>query len=245
MLITLTPFIPCSARLPIISLIAGFFFDKYMGLVTASFYFLAIAVIILSAIILKKTIYKDVNSSYVCELPEFRLPDARYVARDVWEKTWGFIKRAGTVIFLCSVVIWVLLSFSWRFEYGIPVEKSILASIGNLFSWIFYPMLGELSWGATVSAIQGLVAKEQVVSSMAVIAGFSGEVSGNLLFSGEGIFGFLHRRALMPLWLSTSSARPVSEPSAPCIKNSEALRKHSRQSFSRPGWPGFSPLSFT
>lgn len=190
MLITLTPFIPCSARLPIISLIAGFFFDKYMGLVTASFYFLAIAVIILSAIILKKTIYKDVNSSYVCELPEFRLPDARYVARDVWEKTWGFIKRAGTVIFLCSVVIWVLLSFSWRFEYGIPVEKSILASIGNLFSWIFYPMLGELSWGATVSAIQGLVAKEQVVSSMAVIAGFSGEVSGNLLFSGEGIFGF-------------------------------------------------------
>lgn len=190
MLITLTPFVPCSARLPIISLFAGYFFDKYMGLVTASFYFLAILVIIISAINLKKVLYKDVNSSYVSELPEFRVPDVRYVARDVWEKTWGFVKRAGTVIFFCSVIIWVLLSFSWRFEYGVPIDKSILASIGNLLSWFFYPILGEFSWGATVSAIQGLVAKEQVVSSMSIIAGFSGDVNRELIFAKDGIFGF-------------------------------------------------------
>lgn len=190
MLLTLTPFIPCSARLPIISLLAGYFFDKYLGLVTASFYFLAIIVIILSAVIHKKIFYKDIKSSYVSELPEYKLPNLKYVARDVWEKTWGFVQRAGTIIFLCSVVIWVLLSFSWKFEYGVPVEKSILASIGNLLSWIFYPLLGKLSWGATVSAIQGLVAKEQVVSSMAIIAGLSGDVSGNMIFSKDGIFGF-------------------------------------------------------
>jgi ferrous iron transport protein B len=190
MLITLTPFVPCSARLPIISLLAGYFFERHLGLITASLYFLSIVVIIFSAILLKKLFYKDVQSSYICELPEYKLPNPKYIGRDVFEKTFEFIQRAGTIIFLCSVVIWVLLSFSWRFEYGVPIENSILASIGNLFSWLFYPILGELSWGATVSAIQGLVAKEQVVSSMSIIAGFSGEASGNLIFSSEGIFGF-------------------------------------------------------
>ncbi|MGI6769180.1 MAG: ferrous iron transport protein B [Bacilli bacterium] len=190
MLITLTPFVPCSARLPIISLLAGYFFESHLGLITASLYFLSIAVIIFSAILLKKLFYKDVQSSYICELPEYKLPSPRYITRDVFEKTYEFIKRAGTIIFLCSILIWILISFSWKFEYGIPIENSILASIGNLFSWLFYPMLGELSWGATVSAIQGLVAKEQVVSSMSIISGFSGGVSGNMLFSSEGIFGF-------------------------------------------------------
>ena len=103
----------------------------------------------------------------------------------------AFIKRAGSVILVCSIVIWFLLSFSFNLEYGIEVEKSILASIGKCISWIFYPMIGENSWGATVSAIQGLVAKEQVISSMSVIAGFSEELeNGKQIFSEGSLFSF-------------------------------------------------------
>ncbi|NLD26141.1 MAG: ferrous iron transport protein B, partial [Acholeplasmataceae bacterium] len=190
MLLTLTPFIPCSAKLPIIAFMAGFFFESYLGLITASLYFLSIIIILFSAVLMKKIFYKDVRSSYISELPEFKLPNARYVIRDVWDKTWGFIKRAGTIIFICSVIIWFLLSFSWKFEYGVDIEKSILASIGNLLSWIFYPILGELSWGATVSAIQGLVAKEQVVSSMSIIAGFSDQIGSGTQIFNSAIFSF-------------------------------------------------------
>lgn len=191
MTIMLTPFIPCSAKLPIIALFSGYFFDKYSGLVSASLYFLAIIVILLSAIIMKKFFFKSNTSAFISELPEYKIPSPKYVVRDVFEKTVAFIKRAGTIILLCSIVIWFMLSFSWKFEFGVNVEDSILASIGKCLSWIFYPILGELSWGATVSAIQGLVAKEQVVSSMSIIAGFSESVSNNdLIFNSTGIFGF-------------------------------------------------------
>ena len=103
----------------------------------------------------------------------------------------AFIKRAGTIILLCSIIIWFLLSFSFTMEYGVDVEESMLATVGSKISWIFYPMLGENSWEATVSAIQGLVAKEQVVSSMAVINGLADDVeSGNEIFAIDGVFGF-------------------------------------------------------
>ncbi len=187
----LTPFIPCSAKLPIISLFSGYFFGESSGLVSASLYFFAIAVIILSAIIMKKFIYKNTSSTYISELPEYKLPSLKYVAKDVWDKVIAFIKRAGSIILICSIVIWFLLSFSLSFEYGIDVEESILASIGKSISWIFYPMLGDNSWGATVSAIQGLVAKEQVISSMSVIAGLAEETEdGSQIFANSGIFGF-------------------------------------------------------
>ncbi len=191
MAVMLTPFVPCSAKLPIIALFSGFFFPRHAGMVSASLYFLAILVILFSAVLMKKFFFRGKRSAFVSELPAYKLPNPRYVFRDVFDHTWEFMKRAGTIILLCSVIIWFMLSFSWRFEYGIDVEKSILASVGNLFSWIFYPMLGELSWGATISAIQGLVAKEQVVSSMAVIAGLASDVeAGNLIFNPFGIFGF-------------------------------------------------------
>lgn len=191
MAIMLTPFIPCSAKLPIIALFSGYFFDKYSGLVSASLYFLAIIVILLSSIIMKKFFFKSNTSAFISELPEYKIPSPKYVARDVFEKTVAFIKRAGTIILLCSIIIWFMLSFSWKFEFGVNVEDSILASIGKCLSWVFYPILGELSWGATVSAIQGLVAKEQVVSSMSIIAGFSESVSNSdLIFNSTGIFGF-------------------------------------------------------
>ena len=191
--IMLTPFIPCSAKLPIIALFSGYFFDKYSGLVSASLYFLAIIVILISATIMKKFFFKSNTSAFISELPEYKIPSPKYVLRDVFDKTIAFIKRAGTIILLCSIIIWFMLSFSWKFEFGVDVSNSILASIGKCLSWVFYPMLGELSWGATVSAIQGLVAKEQVVSSMSIIAGLTDGVSeGALIFNSSGIFGFFN-----------------------------------------------------
>lgn len=190
MTIMLTPFIPCSAKLPIIALFAGAFFDKFSGLVSASLYFLAIIVIIVSSIIMKKFIFKGQQTTYISELPEYKLPSIKYVARDVFEKTFAFIKRAGTIILICSVIIWFMLSFNFKFEYGVNVEESILATIGNFFAWIFYPMLGSWSWEATVSAVQGLVAKEQVVSSMNIIAGLSEESEDVVALFSSSAFNF-------------------------------------------------------
>ena len=187
----LTPFIPCSAKLPIIALFAGYFFPDNSGVVSASLYFFAIAVIIFSAIIMKKFVFKHTESTYISELPEYKVPSAKYVAKDVFDKVIAFIKRAGTIILLCSIVIWFLLSFSFKMEYGVEIQDSMLATIGDKISWIFEPMLGTRSWGATVSAIQGLVAKEQVVSSMAVINGLADDVEeGAEIFAKTGVFGF-------------------------------------------------------
>ncbi|MBR1984259.1 MAG: ferrous iron transport protein B, partial [Clostridia bacterium] len=190
--IMLTPFIPCSAKLPIIALFANYFFVN-SWLVTTSLYLLSICIIIISAIFLRKFVFKGKSTSFISELPEYKLPSLKHITKDVWEKTISFIKRAGTVILLCSIAIWVLVSFDWTFTYGVNVENSILASIGNLFSWIFYPIVGTNSWAVAVSAVQGLVAKEQVISSMAVIAGLAEEVTeGALIFSSTGIFGFFN-----------------------------------------------------
>lgn len=190
MSVVLTPFIPCSAKLPIIALFSEYFFPSKSGLVSASLYFLAIMVIIVLSLVLKKYVYKGVDNSFISELPEYKIPSIKYVFKDVFDKVISFIKRAGSIILISSIIIWFLLSFSFKFEYGVSIENSILASIGKCFSWVFYPMLGELSWGATVSAIQGLVAKEQVVSSMAIIANMSEmNLNSSTLFSGS-VFGF-------------------------------------------------------
>lgn len=191
MSIMLTPFIPCSAKLPIIALFTGYFFTDKSGFVSASLYFLAILLILILALVMKKYMYKNESSTFISELPEYKVPSLKYIFIDVVDKIFAFIKRAGSVILVSSIVIWLLLSFSFQFEYGVDVENSMLAGIGKAFSWVFYPMLGEFSWGATVSAIQGLVAKEQVVSSMAIIANMSEEgLNSSLLFSEGSIFSF-------------------------------------------------------
>lgn len=192
--ILLTPFIPCSAKLPIITLFASAFFANYAWLATVSLYLLAILIIVLSAFLINKFLIKQKFNTFILELPEYKLPSIKYILKDVFDKTISFIKRAGSIILLCSVVVWFLASFTIKLEYIdgelLTIESSILAKVGNLFSWIFYPMLGELSWGATVSAVQGLVAKEQVVGSMEVIAGLS-EGSGVALFDSS-IFSFFN-----------------------------------------------------
>lgn len=190
----LTPFVPCSAKLPIIALFASYFFATYAWLVTLGLYLMAIVVILLSALVLKKFVYKKATSSYLSELPEYHAPSALYVFRDVFDKTWAFIKRAGTVIVLSSIVVWLLASFTWTFNYidgvNFHIEQSILAGLGNALAWVFYPMLGGTwSWGASVSAIQGLIAKEQVVSSLEVLAGLEG--NGAAIFD-SGMFAFFN-----------------------------------------------------
>ncbi|MFA5481500.1 MAG: ferrous iron transport protein B [Bacilli bacterium] len=218
--IMLTPFVPCSAKLPIIALFASYFFASYAWLITLSLYFLAIIVILVSAIILRKFMYKGTVSSYLSELPNYHTPNAVYVFRDVFDKMWSFIKKAGTVIVLCSIVVWFLASFTWNFQYvdGVlyHIENSILAGIGNALAWIFYPMLGGTwSWAATVSAIQGLIAKEQVVGSLEVIAGLEG--NGASIFEAES-FNFFTG------W-SSYAFMVFNLFSAPCIAAIAAMRK--------------------
>ena len=111
----LTPFIPCSAKLPIITLFAVHFFPTNLTwLVMLSLYLFAIIIIIFGAILLRKFVFKGNSTSFISELPEYKLPIFKYVLRDVFDKSWSFIKRAGTIILLCSVVIWVLVSFSFN-----------------------------------------------------------------------------------------------------------------------------------
>lgn len=218
MTIMLTPFIPCSAKLPIITLFAGYFFTNRSGLISASLYFMSIAIILISAFILKKVYFKGRPSSYISELPKYKLPSLRYVTYDVSGKTLAFIKNAGSIILLASIMIWFLISFSWNLTYGVDTEASILASIGNAISFIFYPMLGEMSWGASVSAIQGLIAKEQVISSMAIIAGFSEQSSEGLLIFGSETFAFFTPA-------SAYAFMAFNLFSAPCFGAIAAMRK--------------------
>lgn len=214
----LTPFIPCSAKLPVIALFSGYFFKQNSGLVSVSLYFLSIIIIITVAIFMKSFIYKNTSSTYISELPEYKIPNAKYVARDVYDKTIAFFKRAGSIILMCSIVIWFLLSFSTKLEYGISIENSILASIGRCISWIFYPMLGVNSWEATVSAIQGLVAKEQVISSMSVIAGLSQKIENERQIFNSNIFGFFTPSSAYAFMVFNLF-------SAPCFGAISAMRK--------------------
>lgn len=191
----LTPFMPCSAKLPIISAFAGFFFGTYAWLVSLSFYFMAIIVILLFGIVMKKFIFKGSHTTYISELPEYKSPSFTYVFRDVVDRTGAFLKRAGTIILLCSVVVWFLGSFTWEFKYvdgtDILINDSLLANVGMTFAWIFAPMLGgNMSWGAAVAALTGLVAKEEVIGSMTTIAALAGE--GELFTAADTVFSFFN-----------------------------------------------------
>lgn len=183
MTVMLSPFVPCSAKLPIIALFVGWFFPNNTGFVTTSLYFLTILIILFSSLCLRKFIFKNKVTSFISELPEYKMPSAKYIFRDVLDKTLDFVKRVGTIIIFCSILVWFLSSFDWKFQYINNIESSILASIGKLFAWFFYPIIGQLNWAVSISAIQGLVAKEQVVSSMAVIAGVEG--GGSSVFSSS------------------------------------------------------------
>lgn len=175
MTIMTTTFIPCGAKLPIIALIAGALFDG-AAWVAPSAYFVGIAAIICSGIILKKTkMFEGDPAPFVMELPAYHLPTVGNVLRSMWERGWSFIKKAGTVILLSTIVIWFAQSFGVEggsFGMVEDMNNSILAGIGNAIAWLFIP-LGWGDWKAAVAAITGLVAKENVVGTFGVLYGFA------------------------------------------------------------------------
>ena len=177
MTIMTTTFIPCGAKLPIIALIAGAIFNN-AGWVSVSCYFVGIAAIICSGIILKKTkMFAGDPAPFVMELPAYHMPTVGNVLRSMWERGWSFIKKAGTIILLSTIVIWFLMSFGWvdgsfTMLEAEQLDSSILSSIGNLIAWIFIP-LGWGDWKMAVAAITGLVAKENVVGTFGMLFGFA------------------------------------------------------------------------
>ncbi|MGN0447630.1 MAG: ferrous iron transport protein B [Acutalibacteraceae bacterium] len=167
-----TTFMPCSAKLPIIAMIAGALFGEAAWVAPAA-YFMGIASIVISGLILKKTrLFKNEDTPFVMELPAYHLPPLKNVLRSTWERGWSFIKKAGTVILLSTVVLWFLQSFGFENGFGAVdnLNNSILAKIGNIFAWIFAP-LGFGNWQSAVATITGLIAKENVVSTFGVVLG--------------------------------------------------------------------------
>lgn len=187
----LTPFIPCSAKLPIISFFSSYFFKENSGIVALSFYLLAIVIVCLLSYIFKFLNKNEKENNYLSELPEYRLPAINQIIKDSFERVWDFVKRAGSIILLSSIVIWFLISFSFKLEYGVAIENSILANCGRKISWVFIPMIGYDSWEIAVCTIQGFVAKEQVISSMAIIAGIEGQNSASNILVNKKAFDFL------------------------------------------------------
>ncbi len=180
MTIMTTTFIPCGAKLPIIALIAGALFNN-AGWVAVSAYFIGVAAIIISGIMLKKTkIFAGDPAPFVMELPAYHLPTVGNVLRSMWERAWSFIKKAGTIILLSAIILWFLQAFGWsNGEFGmVGYEDSILNYIGKGIAWIFAP----LGWGrseAAVATITGLIAKENVVGTFGVLFGGFDEVAEN------------------------------------------------------------------
>ena len=200
MTIMTTTFIPCGAKLPIIALIAGALFNGASWVAPAA-YFIGIAAIITSGIILKKTKrFAGDPAPFVMELPAYHMPTLLNVLRSMWERGWSFIKKAGTIILLSTILVWFTSYFGFvdgQFTMleDTQLDHSILASIGNLIAWIFTP-LGWGDWKAAVAAITGLVAKENVVGTFGILYGFAevaedgAEIWGTLASSYTQIAAF-------------------------------------------------------
>ena len=180
MTIMTTTFVPCGAKLPIIALIAGALFNG-ASWVAPSAYFVGIAAIICSGIILKKTkLFAGDPAPFVMELPAYHWPTVRNVLRSMWERGWSFIKKAGTIILMSTIVLWFLMNFGWvDGSFGMleaeQLNDSILASIGSVIAPLFAP-LGWGDWKMAVAAVSGLIAKENVVGTFGILFGF-GEVA--------------------------------------------------------------------
>ena len=181
MTIMTTTFIPCGAKVPFIAMIAGAIFGG-SALVATSAYFIGMAAIVVSGIMLKKTkMFSGEPAPFVMELPAYHMPTVGNVLRSMWERGWSFIKKAGTIITLATILIWFLQGFgveNGAFGMVEYMDNSILAKFGNLFAWLFIP-LGWGGWKPAVAAVTGLIAKENVVSTFGVLYHFAGELAEN------------------------------------------------------------------
>ena len=170
MTILLTPFMSCSAKLPIYSLFAVTFFPEYAALVMVGLYFLGILVGIGMAFLLKGTLFKGEAVPFVMELPNYRLPGLKNVAQLLWEKARDFLERAFTVIFLATIIIWFLQNFDFQLSLTADPQESILAWIASGIAPLFAP-LGFGDWRVSTALITGFTAKESVVSTLTVLLG--------------------------------------------------------------------------
>ena len=194
MTIVLTPFMSCSAKLPIYGMITAAFFPNHAALVMVSLYVLGIVVAILSGLLLKNTIFQGNSVPFVMELPAYRLPDAKSVLLHMWEKGKDFLHKAFTIIFIASIVIWFLQSFDWRLNMVADSANSILASIGSIIAPAFAP-IGFNVWRASTALITGFTAKESVVSTLTILTGASSDAQLSAMltqmFSPLSAFSFL------------------------------------------------------
>ena len=220
MTIMTTCFVPCGAKMPIIGLIAGALFGG-SGLVAVSAYFIGVAAIIISGIMLKKTkIFAGEPAPFVMELPAYHVPTVGNVLRGMWERGWSFIKKAGTIILLSSILLWFLQAFGWEnggFGMVEDMDNSILASIGSAICIIFAP-LGFGNWKATVATITGLIAKENVVATFGVLYGGLEEVAEN----GDEIWGAVAQNFTQ---LSAYSFMIFNLLCAPCFAAMGAIKR--------------------
>ena len=178
----LVPFMSCTARLPIYSVFVAAFFAQYKGTVLLTIYILGIVVALIVAAILKRTLFKGLSTPFVMELPTYKIPSVKGVLLHTWEKVKGFLRKAGTIILACSIVLWALSIFPLGVKYG--SAQSVLGMIGNFIAPIFAP-LGFGTWQAAVAILAGLTAKEVVVSTFGTLAGMEED-------DEEGITSLIH-----------------------------------------------------
>ena len=235
MTIMTTTFIPCGAKLPIIALIAGILFNN-AGWVGFSAFFMGIAAVVISGIILKKTKrFTGDPAPFVMELPPYHIPTAVNILRGTWERGWSFIKRAGTIILLASIAIWFTSSYGW--EEGVfcgveDINNSMLGIVGSKIAFIFAP-LGFGTWQATVATVLGLVAKEEVVGAMATMAAVAGDA---LEMVDEGNFaGIAAVAEFFPSALAAYSFLVFNLLCAPCFAAIGAIKREMNNA----GWTWF------
>ena len=194
MTIIVTPFMSCSAKLPIYGMITAAFFPHHTALILISVYIIGIIVAILSAILLKSTIFKGESVPFVMELPAYRIPAGKSVVLHMWEKAKDFLRKAFTIIFVASIIIWFLQSFNFAFDFVSDSSHSILASIGTWISHIFAP-LGFEDWRASTALVTGITAKESVVSTLSVLTNTTSDAGLNAalqsIFTPLSSFAFL------------------------------------------------------
>jgi ferrous iron transport protein B len=170
--IMLVPFMSCTARAPIYTIFVAAFFTQYQSLMVTLMYVIGVVVALLVAAILKRTLFKGMSAPFVMELPTYKIPSVKGVLLHTWEKVKGFLRKAGTIILVCSVVLWILSSFPLGVKHG--SEHSILGMIGTAIAPVFAP-LGFGTWQAAVAIIAGLAAKEVVVSTFGTLGGMEGD----------------------------------------------------------------------
>jgi ferrous iron transport protein B len=194
----LIPFMSCSARLPIYGIFVGAFFAANQGLILLSIYLLGIVVALIVAGILKRTMFKGMSAPFVMELPTYKIPSVKGVLLHTWEKTKGFLRKAGTIILGSAIIIWILSSLPFGVEYG--SQQSILGMIGTVISPIFAP-LGFGTWQAGIAILTGLVAKEVVVSTFATLGGLEEDDEEGTMSMVQEIFTPLSAYAFMAFCL--------------------------------------------